>query len=341
MVLQAYVSGFIGRLLGMSKRLFLVVAVLAGLGIHAGAQAPVKRPMWAMPPGNAPGPEPLKELFAQPEEWTKARSEIGVLGAADHVLTTKFTDEELRADMAMMKAWHLKLGLEVGAIKEWGTTGDVAFAHSSKMWDRLIADGAPLDAIAMDEPLACARHKLHKTMSYAVENTAIYISLVRKKYPEMQVGDIEPYPGFQTPELMEFLDALQARLKEMGVRGLDFYRVDVDWMHFHPGDDAGKDGWKGVRNLEAEVHKRGIPFSLIYWAADLPSQRNAGKLTEETWEKGILEQEEDYRKAGGVPDEYVLESWVGSPSHSVPETQKGTFMHSVVAFNEVLDKKAK
>ena len=189
----------------------------------------------------------------------------------------------------------------------------------------------------MDEPLAASR-KLNKTAGYAVEETAQFIALVRKNYPDWKVGDIEPYPSFPTPELMAYLDALQARLEEMHVRGLDFFRIDIDWMNFplegRQGQAAGRDGWHGVHALAEQIQKRHIPFSLIYWAADYPSLAKQGRATDETWEKGILKQGDWVRKAGITPDEYVIESWVHAPSHSIPETQKGTFMHSVLAFEK-------
>jgi hypothetical protein len=40
----------------------------------------------------------------------------------------------------------------------------------------------------------------------------------------------------------------------------------------------------------------------------------------------------DYTAVHGTPDEYVIESWVDGPSHSVPETDQWTFTRSALDF---------
>jgi hypothetical protein len=149
----------------------------------------------------------------------------------------------------------------------------------------------------------------------------------------MVIGDIEPYPGFQVGELVRFIDALQARLKQMHVRGLDFFRVDVDWNHFIQHTQKGREGWRGVKRLEDECHKRRLPFSLIYWAADYGVLKRQNRLTDLSWDASILQQGRWYANVGGAPDQYVIESWISIPSHSVPETTRGTFTQSVLDFS--------
>ena len=285
--------------------------------------------IWAMPPNVNTG-APMRELFEHPAAWQQARSHLTGIGYADHAWAD-FSDEELRQWFPQIRRWNLKLAMEVGAIKPWGPTGELAFAKSRKNWDRFLADGAEIDTIALDEPLATTIGTFHKPMAYAVEQTATYIALVRKNYPTWKVGDIEPYPAFQTPQLLEFIDALQARLNQMHVRGLDFVRLDVDWMNFVPGNINGRKGWRGVKDLETKIRRRGLPFSLIYWGANVPLATKQGKLTAMTWETAILGQAAAYGDVDGRPDDYVIEDWVKSPEHSIPEGSPGTFMHSVDA----------
>jgi hypothetical protein len=45
-----------------------------------------------------------------------------------------------------------------------------------------------------------------------------------------------------------------------------------------------------------------------------------------------MHQGNDYAFVGGAPDQYVIESWIGAPSHSVPETGEWTFTRSVRDF---------
>ena len=303
----------------------LLLACACGL-----AQGPEQPKLWAAPPNTNKGQQ-FRELFERPAAWAQARQRIFGLGYADHSLAD-FTDNDLRVWLPQIERWKLKLYLEVGAIKPWGTTGAIAFQKSHPNWDRFLADGAQIDSITMDEPLSFTLGELHKPQAYAVEQTAQYIALVRTNYPTWRIGDIEPYPSLSAAQTLSFIDALQARLRQMHVRPLDFVRLDVDYMNFVPGNKNGKDGWRGVHELEMQMRRRHLPVSMIYWAAAYPSLSKAGHATPMTWENGILRQGADYRQAGGHPDESVIESWVGAPPHSVPENAPGSFMHSVDAF---------
>ena len=315
--------------------MLLAVTLIASVA-HAShlpiVYALTKRPVWMFPPSSANGRQ-FRELFeSNPDSWRQTRSKVTGVGYADHWLDSQFTDDELKKWFPQISHWGMKLGLEVGAVKPWGTTGEKTFSIERKMWDRFIADGGKIDSIAMDEPLAATRDELHLPKGYAIEQTAQFVALVHRNYPKIKVGDIEPYPSFQADELLEFADAVQDRLKQLGVRGLDFFRVDVDWMHFVVKDRIGQAGWKGVQAIELGCRQRRIPFSLIYWAANYPALKQQGHATDETWKESILRQGQEYRSVGGKPDEVVIESWLETPSKSTPESDPVTFTNSVLEF---------
>lgn len=291
---------------------------------------PVPRPeVWMMPP-NAPDGLCFRELFACPDAWKETRAQIDVIGYSDHMLHKQFTDDELRAWLPQIEKWGLKLGLEVGAIKPWGLTGQKVFEAQRPKWDRFQSLGGKIYSIAMDEPLCCCRKHINKSDEYAVEETAQFIALVRKHYPAIRIGDIEAFPSFQSAELLGFVDALQAKLKAMNVRGLDFFRVDVDWNHFIHGNS----NWDELKKLEIACRQRNLPFSLIYWAANYPAMRTRGIADDSTWYVGIMRQGYDYSFVRGAPDQVVIESWVGAPSRAVPETGEWTFTRSVLDFTK-------
>ena len=87
-----------------------------------------------------------------------------------------------------------------------------------------------------------------------------------------------------------------------------------------------------VRQLEQECRKRKIPFSLIYWAAELPPLQKRGYADESIWYISIMRQGYDYVMLDGHPDDYAIESWVGAPSDCLPETSEWTFTRSVRDF---------
>jgi len=290
-----------------------------------------KPDVWMMPPSDPDG-HCLRELFLHPEQWEETRSLINVLGYAIQKLDKQYTDDELRQWLPMVGKWGLQLGLEAGAVKPWGPTGAKTFAAQRPMWERFQALGGKVAALAMDEPLCCVRKDLKKPDEYAVEETAQFIALVRQAWPETRIGDVEPYPFFQRDELTAWIDALQAKLKQMNVRGLDFFRLDVDWNHFTIGNSIYQGNWPDVRKLEQACRQRKLPFSLIYWAADYNRLDRLHLADDATWYVSIMRQGNDYAFVDGAPDEYVIESWVGAPLSVAPETSEWTFTRSVRDF---------
>lgn len=305
---------------------------LAGLLLCAAvcaADAPRKE-VWMMPPGSDKA-QALRELFTHPEQWAETRRSVTVIGCTGNHLKN-FSDEELREWLPALRRWGLRLGLEVGAVKEWGVTGRRTFEAERKQLDRVKALGGEIAALAMDEPFCCVRQHLKKPDAYAVQETADFVMLVREHYPEVRLGDIEPYPYFQREELLGFIDALQSELKARGVRGLDFLRLDVDWNHFTIGNRLYQGNWPDVKKLELACRQRKLPFSLVYWAADYGRMKQLGLADDATWYVGVMRQAQDYAFVDGRPDEYVIESWIGAPAKTLPEDGAWTFTRSVRDF---------
>jgi len=286
--------------------------------------------VWMGPPGYDGG-RCFRELFERPNEWEQTRKSIDVLFYTDLNFNEQFTDAELSAWFKMMRQWGLKLGMEVGSVKPWGATGAKTFGIEKPMWERIERLGGKIDAIAMDEPLLCVRRDLKKDDAYAVQETANYIALVRKNFPNIRVGDIETYPSIPLEDHYPWIDALQKKLAEMHVQGLDFYRLDVNWVVFTASNHGS---WLDVRTLERACRKRKIPFSLIYWASGYPGLAKRGLADDSTWYVSIMQQGYDYAFIDGKPDQYVIESWLNdAPSRCVPETEQFSFTRSVLDFS--------
>lgn len=289
-------------------------------------QRPAPPPVWLMPPAGPQG-QALRELFAHPEQWARTRARTKVLGYADHMLNRQYQDAELAAWLPKLTEWGLELGLEVGAVKPWGKTGRKVFEVQRPLWRRFERLGAKLGAVAMDEPLCAVRKDLKETDAYAVEQTAQFVAAVRAEFPAVRVGDIEPYPYLSLADHQAWLAALTPRLTELTGRGLDFYRVDVDWMHFVVGN---RGSWREVKQLENWCRERRLPFSLIYWAANWGALQGRGLADDSTWYVGVQRMAQDYALAGGAPDEVVIESWVGAPGKTVPEGEQWSFCKSAL-----------
>lgn len=297
-----------------------------------------KAVVWMYPPGVSNG-QCFRELFTHPDQWKETRSKIDVLGYWDIQLDKQFTDDELSEWFAMLDKWGLKFTLEVGAVKMWAPKGKAAYYSGLARWKRFMKLGCKIYAFALDEPFCCVRKEMNESFEYAVEQTAQFIAKVRERYPDILIGDIEPYPFFRLDELIDWIDSLQARLKELNVRGMDFFRLDVNWAGIIYGGESGS--WEEVKKLEDACRGRKIPFSLIYWASDYPYWKSKNNASDGTWYDGVMKQGDYYEAVGGTPDQYVIESWVGAPSRSVPETDEWSFTRSVLDFCDKFVKRKK
>jgi hypothetical protein len=307
----------------------IILALLLGISALLPARAQTPKPsVWISPPSQN-NAEAFRQLFEQPDGWKETRSLIDVLFITDLNLKRHFNDDELRAWFAKMNGWKLKLAMEVGALKPWGQTGEKCFNAERTNWEHLQSLGANLYAIAMDEPLVCAREHIHQSNDFALKETASYIALVRQQFPQMLIGDIEAYPSISIEDHRKWIEGLEKQLAAMNVRGLDFYRLDVDWLRFNVQQ---KGSWKEVKQLEIFCRQRKLPFGLIYWSSGYPSMLKRGLADDSTWYVSIMQQGYDYAAVQGRPDQLVIESWVGAPSKCVPETADWTFTRSVRDF---------
>jgi len=320
--------------------LALVLAGFAGSAASstygAGEVGPTanRLPLYVVGPPNRHGVNEgvcFRELFEKPDQWKETRALTNALLYADWAFKD-FTDAELGNWFGQMRQWNIRLELEVGGVKEWGgKTGESTFNAQKPMWDRIQRLGGNINAVGMDEPLCCVRENIHKSDEYAIEQTADFIGLVRANYPNIMVGDIEPYPYLPLADHIKWINALQARLVEKHIRGLDFYRLDVNWIVF---DLVGQGSWKEVKQLQDYCQRVRLPFSLIYWAPNFDYMRQLKLADDSTWLTGVMAQGYAYAGVRGAPDQYVVESWEDTPSHSVPETADYSFTRSALDFGQ-------
>ena len=288
--------------------------------------------IWMMPRRTT-----FEELLTNIDQWQETLELVDVIGYADHDLNRLYSDAVLSHGFAVLNDIGLPLALEVGAIKEWSVTGAGTFAIQRQTWDKLIGLGATIVGIVLDEPLVAVHaHSqfnfvgdAEAKFEYAVEETAEFIRLVRENYPHWFVADIEVYPHFTADYVIRWIDALEARLRAKGVRGQEFFRMDVDWNAFRPRNQYMQH-WEEVRRIEDHCRSIGLPFSQIYWAANIP--RDPGG-----WLDAILEMGQRYQDAGGMPDQYVIQSWLNNeeiPEKTLPETDPESFTYSVLEFRK-------
>ncbi len=323
--------------------------------------------VWMIPPPWSEG-ACLKELVKHEGQWKQARARIDGIGYYLWLLNHQFLDKELKALFLKVNEWGLEFSLEVPVVKgaDWGfkepLNAETSFAKYQQLTRRFEADGMKsVDVVSFDEPIFASAHPIpaqvsqgilpkdgglpgqelsvKERMAYGIQQTAAFIGLMRKSYPETILGDIEPYPTLSYDEITYAIDGIQKACLDKGIKGLEFFRLDFDWASM---STSNKGSWIEVKKIEEFCRSKGIRFGMIYWAPDHELLKPKGIDNPMAWYIGLMHHGNAYALVNGKPDEYVLQSWMHIPVHAVPESDITTFSRSVLDFcNSFVDKKSK
>jgi hypothetical protein len=300
-------------------------------------------------------------MITREGEWSATRERIRGIGYYAWLLNQHFSDAEIRDLFAKLRTWNLGFGLELAVLKapNWGLPEPLqakgAFDQFQRFATRFRSLGMNrVDWFAFDEPIYAARHVIPASggkvppapgieligtvkqdpdaahrIAYGVAETVSFVAMMRQAYPGARLGDIEPYPALNGDELETAIHGIQKACAAQGIKGLEFFRLDVDWDLF---EQRKLGSWVEVKRIGDVCRARGIAFSMIFWAADQPRLASKNVATARSWRDGVMRQAQAYRDVGGSPDEIVIQSWLHTPEHAVPETSPETFTASVLEF---------
>ena len=340
------------------KLLLVCLLVLSGAARAAGPDSAPE--VWLVPPPWPGNGQCLRELVQRGDEWRTARSQVRGIGTYAWLLNVHHSDDDLRAMFARIEEWKLGFGLEVPVVKakNWGMPEPLqaqsAFDQLAVFTARFCAMGMKqVTWFAFDEPVYGARYAIPASgatvptapaielfgrvkmdpdaahrIAYAAAETASFIAQMRKAHPGAKLGDIEPYPALNPDEIETAINAIQKGCAERGIKGLDFFRLDVDWDLM---EQKTFGSWSEVNQIAAMCRARGIAFHMIFWSANQPRLVKTDS-SPMLWRDGMMHQAKAYREAGGQPDELIIESWLHTPEHAVPETSAETFTASALEF---------
>ena len=250
-------------------------------------------------------------LFTKPEQWETARSKIDVF---------KFYTQNVMDDPCPICAGNtlgklvdahafqilvqddIAVAVEVGAVKEWGCTSDITYGVAQTVIRNIQAHGGTVAFLAMDEPLFGGRIEVNNTTcDYQMEQTAgvtaDFTGRVNTAYPQMIIGDIEPYPEFSVPELERWLLTLQADDAKPA-----FFHIDVDMERVRV---ENRDIKGDLRSLSQFCLAQGIPFGVIFtstWGA-------AG--SDHSYYDSTMIWIRTVNEAIGKPQQVIFQSWQG------------------------------
>jgi hypothetical protein len=287
------------------------------------------------------------DLFANPEAWAAARGEIDVfkfytqnlLEAPCSICGSNILNAFVDADaFQKLTEWGIGISAEVGAVKEWGCTGDEEYRVAKEVMDNVQGNGGKVTFLAMDEPyiggeLVANGNSCNYTMEQSADATAHFIQLVNRANEHVLIGDIEPYPYFSILQLEGWITALEER----GVR-LAFFHLDVD---IERAQVEGQPIEKDLQALNQFCQEHGIPFGVIFTS----NWRYAG--SDRAYYDSTMGWIHRVYQAIGKPQHVIFQSWQGPDRvgvHSVPinlpEDNPEIYSHTRLMLNglEILQK---
>jgi len=266
------------------------------------------------------GSRDYTDLFTKPELWSETRVRINVF----KFYTQNMLDQRcsicggntLKAFVEVdafrqLNEWGIAIGIEVGAVKEWGCNGNETFRVASTVIQNIKENGGTVAFVDMDEPyiggeLVANDQSCGYTMEQSANGTARFVQLMNSSYPNILVGDTEPYPYFSVSELEQWIGALEDR--------------DVTLAHFHLDVDMlqarsdNEDVFADLQTLSQFFQERHIPFGVI-----LTSNTNWVPNSDRAFFDATMNWIRTVNAALDKPQHVIFQSWQGPSANGIHE----------------------
>jgi hypothetical protein len=259
------------------------------------------------------------DLFRPGSPWSRAAANIQVFKTSTQFLT-RASDEQLRQMFAFLKEKHIAIATAALMLTAPGMCGQNIEGYSAPGTIEALATrvkrlGGELSYMAMDEPLWFGHRyngprACRSSIADVAKDVARRVAAIRRIFPNVQVGDIEPFAVRGQPvdwldEIAQWIAAYRAATGE----NLAFFHVDMDWHQ----------DWRAqLPGLVPVLKAARIKFGIIY---DGDPDDTSGIAWTRHAEERFAAVEAD---AALVPDQAILQTWMRHPAHMLPETQPGT-----------------
>jgi hypothetical protein len=264
------------------------------------------------------GSQDFMDLFIPDAAWGESASHIQVFKLYGEWVAYNASDGQLKQVVDDLRRRGMALAVEAGALDAPSDCGQnvegfAGLAEGNLIADRIQQAGGRIDVIALDEPYFFAHaydgpNACHWPAEQIARGVDAYIQAMRARFPQVIVGDTEPFAGTTTPE--EYRDWLTT-FRSLAGYDLAFLHMDMDWSRSDWSQEALR--------MEGYGRDLGIPIGMIYIGngAD-PDDATYAAVT---GERILRHQFED----GGQPDQILFQSWVDHPDFVLPETDPTTF----------------
>lgn len=311
-----------------------LLALALALGLSAAATPSLAADVWltgvdpeTQKARHVGEPADYMDLFKPGAPWERAAS-----GLAAFKFGTRFVlqsnDAELKTVIDDLKRRHIAFAVELGVL-ESGGPGTCGFGVEGygrrdtveRVAKRVKVLGGRIDYVAMDEPVWFGHvvDKLAKTtgrgcqysVAQVADMAAAKIAVLRRYFPDIKIGDIEPIsarpPG--GPQSIEDILTFENLLRQKTGDAPVFVHTDLAWA---------SPGWQPLlQTLATRVHATGVRFGIIC-DGDVTAGSN------EAWVTQALQRcRQVAANPRTRPDDLLAQTWEPLPTRMLPESDPG------------------
>ena len=294
-------------------------ATAAPPSIWFGAEPPV--PLGSANPKG--GSVDYAEFLSSDAQWRRAAGVISVVEINASWIEKVATPEQLGKAIKVLGSHQIKLALELNGLSKGPTCGGDGFASRDPLIPvrRILAAGGTVDYVVLNEPFAWASQvgdpaSCHWTPQQVAGHLKPFLANLRKLVPGVRIGDAEPL--WKETDAGDFAKWADIYAEETGSK-LAFFQMDFDFTR--------SDWVRAALSVEREMRSRGIIFGIHYFG-------NRTDGSDHKWLATAFERSQAFARAGGRPDQVILQSWHPLPRHILPESERDTFMAFVLHFAE-------
>jgi len=262
-------------------------------------------------------------------QWSSSAQHIQAIRIPTTVLLS-IPDSVLPGLLRSLDAHGLALGLEIGAANNYNEVSCGAGVESysdpgtaNQVVQKLLDAGGKVSALLMDEPLYYGHYytgtnACNSTIQDEARRAAVIIKIYTAAFPNVVVGDIEPFPELplQPTWQADFASWAQAFYAATGSK-ISFLHVDFDWDNpalyqytAYPSVPA----IQYVAQLAATAARaNGMGIGFICNGTQASTSDAIYTYTAQFHMDALA-------GAGANPDQLAFETWATYPSHTLPET---------------------
>jgi hypothetical protein len=306
-------------------------ACLAALALLWLAVPATAQQIWLAAPrpmGRQQGMVDWEQMFQPTKAWEEVASRIQVYQF--HVgLLDNLSDADLAAHFADLRNRHIATSTTISAVPGrpgicGGFEGYANPQRDARVIGRIKRLGFRLDYVLMDGPLLAGHFDTRpQGCRFSVAELIPRVASVTRAYieafPGIVLGEVEPTPTVQAhPSWRDDFLALRNGIAAAGGGRIGFLYCDMSWSR--PGwDDA-------MLAMHQLARAEGMKFGVIY-------NGNGESTSDAEWvTSDIAHFTEVESRLGIIPDQLLVVSWSGHPTHILPITSPTSLTHPILAY---------